>query len=440
MKDLKRNLLFKTSVIIVIALLLLIPTSMIEGLIYERENTQKLAVQEVSSKWGKEQTITGPILSIPYYKYIKQYSKKDSLDKIIQIKEYIHFLPDELKVNSYLKPEKRYRGIYEIVVYNSNIEFSGKFNSIELNNVDIPFKDIMFDKAFVTIGINDLRGIEKQIELNWNQENISFNPGTVTTDVIDSGINAEVKIENNDKTSYEFNFKLDLKGSQLLHFIPVGKTSDFKMESIWNNPSFNGAFLPDSRKVSALGFNAHWNIIHLNRNYPQVWIGSKHSVIDSAFGVDLLLPIDNYQKSTRTIKYAILFIALTFMVFFFVEILNKKFIHPIQYILVGFALIIFFSLLLALSEHIKFNSAFIISAISTLILITGYVKAILKSNNLTFLISGILAILYTFIFVIIQLQDYALLIGSIGLFIILGIVMYFSRKIDWYNINMDKNN
>lgn len=440
MKDLKRNLLFKTSVIIVIALLLLIPTSMIEGLIYERENTQKLAVQEVSSKWGKEQTITGPILSIPYYKYIKQYSKKDSLDKIIQIKEYIHFLPDELKVNSYLKPEKRYRGIYEIVVYNSNIEFSGKFNSIELNNVDIPFKDIIFDKAFVTIGINDLRGIEKQIELNWNQENISFNPGTVTTDVIDSGINAEVKIENNDKTSYEFNFKLDLKGSQLLHFIPVGKTSDFKMESIWNNPSFNGAFLPDSRKVSALGFNAHWNIIHLNRNYPQVWIGSKHSVIDSAFGVDLLLPIDNYQKSTRTIKYAILFIALTFMVFFFVEILNKKFIHPIQYILVGFALIIFFSLLLALSEHIKFNSAFIISAISTLILITGYVKAILKSNNLTFLISGILAILYTFIFVIIQLQDYALLIGSIGLFIILGIVMYFSRKIDWYNINMDKNN
>lgn len=440
MKDLKRNLLFKTSVIIVIALLLLIPTSMIEGLIYERENTQKLAVQEVSSKWGEEQTITGPILSIPYYKYIKQYSKKDSLDKIIQIKEYIHFLPDELKVNSYLKPEKRYRGIYEIVVYNSNIEFSGKFNNIELNNVDIPVKDIMFDKAFVTIGINDLRGIEKQIELNWNQENISFNPGTVTTDVIDSGINAEVKIENNDKTSYEFNFKLDLKGSQLLHFIPVGKTSDFKMESIWNNPSFNGAFLPDSRKVSALGFNAHWNIIHLNRNYPQVWIGSKHSVAESAFGVDLLLPIDNYQKSTRTIKYAILFIALTFMVFFFVEILNKKFIHPIQYILVGFALIIFFSLLLALSEHIKFNSAFIISAISTLILITGYVKAILKSNNLTFLISGILAILYTFIFVIIQLQDYALLIGSIGLFIILGIVMYFSRKIDWYNINMDKNN
>ncbi|MDP2089866.1 MAG: cell envelope integrity protein CreD [Flavobacteriaceae bacterium] len=436
----KNNLLFKTALIIVIALLLLIPTAMINDLIYERENTQQLAVEEVSSKWGAEQTLTGPILSIPYYKYIKQYSKKDSAEKIIQIKEYIHFLPDVLDVNSSLKPEKRYRGIYEIVVYNSNIQFSGKFNSIELSNIDIPIKDILFDKAFVTIGINDLRGIEKQIDLNWNKENVSFNPGTVTNDIVNSGINADVKIGINDKTSYEFSFNLDLKGSQLLHFIPVGKTSDFKMESVWNNPSFNGAFLPDSRNVSESGFNAHWNIIHLNRNYPQVWVGSNHSVKDAAFGVDLLLPIDNYQKSTRTIKYAILFIALTFMVFFFVEILNKKFIHPIQYILVGFALIIFFSLLLALSEHIKFNYAFILSAILTLILITGYVKAILKSNNLTFLISGVLAILYTFIFVIIQLQDYALLIGSIGLFIILGIVMYFSRKIDWYNINLDKNN
>ncbi|MDO9260921.1 MAG: cell envelope integrity protein CreD [Flavobacteriaceae bacterium] len=434
----KTNLIIKTALIVVIALLLLVPTAMINGLIYERENTQKQAVVEVSSKWGAQQTLTGPILSIPYHKYIKQYSKKDSAEKIIQIKEYIHVLPDILNVTSTLNPEKRYRGIYEIVVYNSSIQFSGKFNGIDLSNVDIPIKDIMFDKAFITIGINDLRGIEKQIDLNWNQEKVSFNPGTVTNDIVNSGINADVKIGINDKTSYEFSFNLDLKGSQLLHFIPVGKTSDIKMESVWNNPSFNGAFLPDSRNVSASGFNAHWNIIHLNRNFPQVWVGSNHTVKDAAFGVDLILPIDNYQKSTRTIKYAILFIGLTFMVFFFVEILNKKFIHPIQYILVSFALIIFFSLLLALSEHIKFNDAFILSAISTLILITGYVKAILKSNNLTFLISGVLAILYTFIFVIIQLQDYALLIGSIGLFIILGIVMYFSRKIDWYQISMDE--
>lgn len=439
MNNLKYNLLFKTALIVIIALLLLIPSSMIEELIYERENTQLGAVIEVSSKWGTQQTLTGPILTIPYLRFINQYSIKDSSEKIVQIKEHIHILPDVLNIKGTIHPEKRYRGIYEVVVYNSSISFSGTFNKLDFKSYDIPFDNIMFDKAFVSIGINDLHGIEKQIDLSWNEETISFNPGTVTNDIFHSGINAEINIHLKEETSYNFSFVLDLKGSQLLHFIPVGKVTDLQLESGWRNPSFNGAFLPDSRVINENGFKAHWNILHLNRNFPQTWTENKYSLQSSAFGVDLLLPVDNYQKSTRTIKYAILFIALTFMVFFFVEILNKIFIHPIQYILVGFALIVFFSLLLALSEHLKFNYAFILSAFSTLLLITGYVKAILKSNNLTFLISGILLILYSFIFVIIQLQDYALLIGSIGLFIILGIVMYFSRKIDWYDINLEEN-
>jgi len=437
MKTLKNNLLLKTGLIVLIALLLLIPAVMIENMIYERENTQKEAVIEVSSKWSTQQTLTGPVLSIPYYHYIKQYSIKDSSEKIVQIKDYMHFLPDVLTIEGTLIPEKRYRGIYEVVVYNSTIHFSGSFNTIDFKSYDIPEKDILFDKAFVSIGINDLRGIEKQVALNWNKETVFFNPGTVTNDFISSGINAETPIESNNPRAYEFSLDLNLKGSQLLHFVPVGKVTDLYLSSAWSNPSFNGAFLPDSRNVDENGFEAHWNILHLNRNFPQSWLGNSYSVQEAAFGVDLLLPVDNYQKATRTIKYAILFIALTFMVFFFVEILNKRFIHPIQYILVGFALIIFFSLLLAISEHIKFNLAYIISALATLVLVTGYVKAILKSNKLTLLISGILIILYTFIFVIIQLQDYALLIGSIGLFIILGLVMYFSRKIDWYTVGDD---
>jgi inner membrane protein len=169
-----------------------------------------------------------------------------------------------------------------------------------------------------------------------------------------------------------------------------------------------------------------------------MWTGGNYSVKESAFGIDLLLPVDNYQKSYRSIKYAILFIGFTFLVFFFIEILNKVFIHPIQYILVGIALIVFYTLLLSISEHIQYNFAFIISALATLLLVAGYIKAILNSSKLTALISGILLILYTFIFVVIQLQDFALLIGSIGIFIILGLVMYYSRKIDWYNLNMNK--
>ncbi|RRN77955.1 cell envelope integrity protein CreD, partial [Pseudoxanthomonas sp. SGD-10] len=399
--------------------------------------TQIEAIREVSSKWAEEQTISGPFISIPYYRYVKELSRKDSTEKIVQVKEYLYVLPSQLNISGNINPEKRYRGIYEIVVYNSKLDISGKFDKIDLAALDVQPKNILFDKAEFVVGINDLRGIEEQVSLSWNNNNISFNPGVTSADVVNSGINAMVNVNPNDSSTYNFSFSLDLKGSQRLYFTPVGKVTDVKLASEWPNPSFNGAYLPDNRDVSESGFQANWNVLHLNRNFPQVWTSSRHAIGDSSFGIDLLLPVDNYQKSYRSIRYAILFIGFTFMVFFFIEVLNKVFIHPIQYILVGVALIVFYTLLLSISEYIKYNLAFIISALATLLLIAGYVRAILKSGKLTMLISGILMVLYTFIFVIIQLQDYALLIGSIGLFIILGLVMYFSRKIDWYNLNLN---
>lgn len=439
MKTLKNNIYFKVGTIVIITLLLLIPTSMIRELIIEREATQKEAIQEVSSKWAEEQTISGPFISIPYYRYVKEFSKKDSTEKIVQLKEYLHFLPTQLNISGNIHPEKRYRGIYEIVVYNSKLDISGTFNKFDFTSLDIQPKNILFDKAEFIVGINDLRGIEEQVNLSWNNDNISFNPGVTSNDVVNSGINAMLNI-NPDSSTYNFKLSLALKGSQLLYFTPVGKVTDINISSEWPNPSFNGAFLPDSREVTEKGFKANWNVLHLNRNFPQVWTGSRHGISNSSFGIDLLLPVDNYQKSYRSIRYAIIFIGFTFLVFFFIEVLNKVFIHPIQYILVGIALIVFYTLLLSISEHIKYNLAFIISAVSTLLLIAGYVRAILKSSKLTMLISGILTVLYTFIFIIIQLQDYALLIGSIGIFIILGLVMYFSRKIDWYNLNLNDTN
>lgn len=438
MRPLKNNIYFKIGTIVIITLLLLIPASMIRSLIIERESTQNEAIREVSSKWGEEQTISGPLISIPYYRYIKEFSRKDSTEKIVQIKEFIHILPTELNISGNINPEKRYRGIYEIVVYNSKLSISGAFNNIDLASLDIQPRNILFDKAEFVIGINDLRGIEEQVILNWNDQNIAFNPGVSSNDVVMSGINALLNLDLKDSSAYNFSLELDLKGSQLLYFTPVGRVTNINLRSEWPNPSFKGSFLPDSREVSEKGFVANWNVLHLNRNFPQIWLGNRHSISDSSFGIDLLLPVDNYQKSYRSIRYAILFIGFTFLTFFFIEVLNKVFIHPIQYILVGIALIVFYSLLLSISEYLKYNLAFIVSAISTLALIAGYVQAILKSGKLTLLISGILTVLYSFIFTIIQLQDYALLIGSIGIFIILGLVMYFSRKIDWYNVNLNE--
>lgn len=440
MKTLKNNIYFKVGAIVLITLLLLIPTSMIKSLISEREATQNEAIREVSSKWAEEQTISGPFISIPYFRYVKEFSTKDSTEKIVQLKEYLHILPSQLNISGNINPEKRNRGIYEIVVYNSKLNIAGTFNKFDISSIDIQPKNILFDKAEFIIGINDLRGIEEQVNLSWNNEKISFNPGVTSNDIVNSGINAIININPNDSSTYNFKLSLDLKGSQLLYFTPVGKITDINLASDWPNPSFNGAFLPDKREVTENGFKANWNVLHLNRNFPQIWTGNRHSISNSSFGINLILPVDNYQKSYRSIRYAILFIGFTFLVFFFIEVLNKVFIHPIQYILVGVALIVFYTLLLSISEHIKYNLAFIISALSTLILIAGYVRAILKSRKLTMLISGILTVLYTFIFVIIQLQDYALLIGSIGIFIILGLVMYFSRKIDWYNLNLNDKN
>ncbi len=436
MKSLKDNIYLKVGTIIFIGLLLLIPTTMIKALIHDREYTQKQAIREVSTKWGNEQTLTGPYLTIPFVKYEKEYSYKDSAFKTVEVVDFVHLLPSELNISGEIQPERRYRGIYEIVVYNSEITFSGKFDDLSLSQMDIPKENLRFGNAHMELGIDDLRGIEEQIDLEWNEARFSFNPGVTTENIVRSGINAPISKDPSDSTSYHFSFTLDLKGSQLLYFTPVGRVTDVNISSSWDNPSFNGAFLPDSRSISDSGFTANWNVLHLNRNYPQIWKGSQNDIRSSSFGIDLLLPVDNYQKSYRSINYAILFIGFTFLVFFFIEILNKVYIHPIQYILVGIALVVFYTLLLSISEHLKYNLAFILSALATLILISGYVKAILKSNQLTYLISGILLILYSFIFIIIQLQDLALLIGSIGIFIILGLVMYFSRKIDWFDLKL----
>ncbi|MBN2615405.1 MAG: cell envelope integrity protein CreD [Bacteroidales bacterium] len=431
----KYNLLLKSAVIVVITLLLLIPTFMIQNLITERQQTQQNAVMEVSSKWGNAQTLSGPFLTIPFIHYQKEISENDKKEKLIPIKQSLHILPENLSIKGDVSPQKRSRGIYEVVLYNSEVKISGDFQNIDWEKLGIDTKNLLMDQAYITVGVSDLRGIENRVQLKWNNRDLLFNPGTVTGDLAESGISIGVPVSVSDKKPYTFSFQLNLKGSQWLRFVPIGKVTDVELKSPWANPGFDGAFLPDSRTVTPDGFTAHWNILNLNRNFPQQWVGDRYSLKRTSFGVDLLLPVDNYQKAMRSIKYAILFIALTFLVFFFVEIMNKKFIHPIQYALVGIALVLFFSLLLSFSEYMSFNLSYIVSALLTLALVAGYARAILRSGPLTFLVTGILTALYGFIFVIIQLQDYALLFGSVGLFVILAIVMYFSRKIDWYSIS-----
>lgn len=438
MKNLKSNIFFKIGMIVVITLILLIPTALIQQLIKEREYVKEDAISEVSSKWGSGQTITGPFVSIPYDKYVKR-ALTDSTSKIVVVKEWANFLPEDLKINGDIQSDKMKRGIYEIVVYESLLDISGSFTSFDFKSLGIERENVHFDKAILNLGISDLKGIETQVALDWNKEEVLFNSGISSNDVISVGINANVSVDKDSLMESEFKLKLNLKGSQYLYFVPMGKTTDIVINSDWTTPSFTGEYLPDDREVNDSGFVAKWNVLNLNRNYPQSWINSEYNVDNTTFGTDLLLPVDDYKKSYRVARYSILFIVLTFMVFFFVEVMNKVFIHPIQYLLVGISLVVFYTLLLSFSEHMLFNWAYLLATVLTLTLITGYTAAILKSAKLSLLVSGVLTILYTFIFTIMQLEDFALLIGSIGIFLILAIVMFFSRKIDWYNIKIGKD-
>ena len=432
MKQLKHNLYFKVAIIIALALLLLIPSAMIQQMVSERQRNQEFAVNDVSSKWAQAQTISGLYITIPYRRYEKR--NVNNRDRIVEVKDYIYILPENLEIKSQIEPTKKHRGIYEVVVYDADLSIEGDFASFDLTTLDLAEEDLMLDGAMLNLGISDLKGIDKKVKVQWNNKTLEFESGLDTRQISNAGISIPIDLDSSKLQASTFKTSLDLKGSQQLYFIPLGKSTHVEMDGIWESPRFNGEYIPDNWEEKEDGFMAEWDILNLNRNYPQVWQSSEHHVHSSAFGTDFFIPVDRYHKTYRVAKYALLFICITFLIFFFVEVLQKVHIHPMQYLLVGLALVIFYTLLLSISEHLTFNSAYVVSMVLTIGLILFYVRAILKLWPITLLTGGLLGIMYTFIFTIIQMEDYALLIGSLGAFVILAIVMFASRKIDWYNL------
>lgn len=422
----RNSITLKLAVIGFLVLILLIPASMVQHLISERSQSHNKVVADITSKWGAGQVISGPVLSIPY----KVLSEKNG--KVIESQAYAHFLPEKLNINGIINPEIRKRSIYKVILYNSNLTLEGTFTKPDIRLLNIPESNFLWDEAFLTIGIPDLRGIRRSVSIRWNNQNFVGNPGVLNRDIVSSGINTRIPV-NPDSLSYSFSLKLDINGSEKISFAPIGKETRVMLESSWNSPSFNGAFLPEKRNIKPDGFTAEWNILHLNRNYPQQWTSfDKQTIGESEFGVELVFPVDHYQKATRSAKYAVMFLFLTFLVFFVNEIINKSRIHPVQYLLIGLALIVFYTLLVSLSEYIGFNIAYAVASALTISLITGYSFSILSRKGGVFT-GVILVALYGFLFVLLQLEDYSLLIGSIGLFVILAGAMFASRKIDWYS-------
>ena len=423
---LKHSAIVRMIIVAGLSLVLLIPTFMIEGLIFERQARQKEAVREVSQSWGGIQTLSGPILTVPY-----SVERKDEKGKITVSTRHMHLLPSALSMRGSVAPEIRYRGIYQIALYNTRYHVEGEFRLRDLIPLNVPSSDIKWDDAFLGYGISDLRGIKDTISLSWNHARYPSAPGLQCEEVMKTGITFRPLVTAEDQ-SCTFSLELNLNGTSELNFVPVGEVTTVSLKSTWDSPSFIGKFLPAQRAIEKNASTAEWKVLNLNRNFPQAWKGNKYQIGEAAFGVRLFVPVDEYQKADRSVKYALLFIALTFVAFFLSELIARTILHPIQYSLIGLGLVVFYLLLVSISEHTSFNTAYFISSVAVIALIAVYTRWVTSSGRVPLAIAGVLGVLYSFLFVTLQLEDYALLLGGIGLFLILGVIMYLTRKVDWF--------
>ncbi|MEL6697302.1 MAG: cell envelope integrity protein CreD [Bacteroidota bacterium] len=430
------HLLFRVGTIVILMLLMLVPLSMVDVLISERKSLQASAISKINQSWSNSQTLTGPILVIPY---CNQERKKIGPNEFVScyeehVPKYAFFMPEKLNIDAHIYPKKLHIGIYESVVYESKQMVEGSFQWPNFTTLGISPENLLYDKAFFVMGLSDLRGIQSSIEMKTGDDTHTFDPGSLAKPFGSKSLSTPFPLDPTQAGAFDFSLSLDLLGSQGLHIAPVGKTTQVHIDAPWSTPNFSGSFLPDDRLIQADQFSADWKVLHLNRNYPQQWKGNKYQTDSQTLGVNLLIGVDEYKKNERSIKYGIMIIALVFMVFFFVEVLTKQRTHPIQYALVGLSKIVFFVLLLSLSEQIGFNRAFIFAAGSVILLVTGYMKSVWKDNKLTLLMAGLLSLLYSFNYTLLQLEEYSLLAGSIGLFIILAASMWVTRNINWFAI------
>ncbi len=426
----KNKLVIKSFFIAFLVLALLIPTFLIMYLVNDRKDRKQEVTKEISNKWSAAQTVTGPYIIIPY---------TGTGANNIPEKKYIYLLPEQLDINGIIEPEIRSRSIYKVPVFTAKpLVLKGKFLNNSLASLAVNPVSIKWNEAKLCIGIDDLRGIKHQT-IKWNEQAVAMQPGLPENSLAQQGISAQLPLDSSfaEKES-SFSVELILQGSEKLYCMPLGSSTTVEFSSSWTSPAFDGKYLPDSERINKNGFEANWAVSQFNRDFPKLFIGGSNSaaaIKQSGFGVILLSPFDAYAQTLRSLKYAILVIALTFFAYFFTEIFQRRPVHPLQYILIGMALVLFYTLLLSISEYVQFPIAYLIASAATVLLLSWYTQSIFKKAKMVLIFASLLSALYLFIYVLIQMEDNALLFGSIGLFVLLAVTMYLSRRIDWYGID-----
>lgn len=438
-----RTLGFKLGATALLILLLLIPLLMIDGLVAERQGLRQEVLQDIARSSSYRQQIVGPILVLPYLKTTHEWKTHEKTGERYleerQRRGRLYFLPERFVLDGQVSTELRARGIYQARLYRSDTQVSGQFRLPARLGLADDLGLYHFDAPFLSVGISDIRGISNDLKLRLNGQTLDFAPGT-HDNRFGAGIHAPLPaLDSQGGQTLEFAFDLKLQGTEQLSVVPVGRDSRVSLKSDWPHPSFVGEYLPSHREVTAQGFMAQWQTSFFATNLEEalgdcVRTSQCQALLGRSFGVSFVDPVDQYLKTDRAIKYALLFIALTFAAFFLFEVLKRLAVHPVQYSLVGMALALFYLLLLSLAEHLPFALAYGLSATACVGLIGFYVSFVLHSVRRGLGFAALLAALYAMLYGLLSAEDYSLLMGSLLVFAVLGSVMVLTRKLDWYGI------
>jgi inner membrane protein len=433
--------------IVVIALLLLIPLSMVRDLINERSYRQQEVESSIATEWGGAQTLVGPILKVPYQ--VKATPNQP------ERMSYAFYLPQTLDAQISVTTEMRYRAVFEIPVYRAQGRLVGTFPPPSTLPVPPDATAMLWNQAVLLMGVGDLTGIDSDPSLKWLGQPVAFTPGSSVPAM--PGMQAPLPtLSLADTDPLPFAIDLTLRGTDRLQLVPVGATSSLTLTGDWPHPGFTGGALPAERDVTKTGFTAHWTLSYLARGFPQHWTeateippannqghdssydndrnGIAAAMSAASVGMTLIQPVDFYHVSERAAKFGFLFVAAMFGTVFVIELASGKRVHVVQYLLIGAALALFFCLLLALSEVIGFTPAYIVAAVMTTGLIGAYLAHIAQSLRKGAIGAGVLAGLYGYLYVLLQLEDLSLLAGALGLFASLAAFMWFTRKVDWFRL------
>ncbi|MDR0495860.1 MAG: cell envelope integrity protein CreD [Treponema sp.] len=442
---------FKILLLIALVLLLLIPLAMIRGLINERNRTADSAEADIMEAWGSQLIEAGPVIAIPgiVTNEVRSKTERDG-EKVELVKRpfTLYITPQKLNIGAGFKTEIRKRGIFSVPLFSGELELSGTFNPASALASLAPNEKVTLDQAELIITLSSQKGIRKVNRALWNSRELFFQPGNGGFNIIDwdyysgrnsyaqnagSGISAALSGFANAESNFDIN--IAIQGGRLLRFLPMGQDTHVAVAADWASPSFQGAFLPGSSNITDTGFDAVWDISYLSRDTPLFWkdeSGESRNFKDSLFGVNFFRAIDTYSLNTRAVKYAILFLVVPFLTLFLLEVFSRKRIHPVPYLLSGIANIVFYLLLLSLSEQMQFYFAYLIAACGVTAMMTLYSRSLLPSWNKSWYMGLVVLISYVLLYAVLNAESYALLIGSIGAFAVIALIMFITRKLDWY--------